>query len=87
MNYLADENMEDDDIDYDITFPSPHTDLDDSDEVLDEYVFEGESKEPVVFLVGWAGCQPKHLAKYSKIYEKRWGSEANLLLQIVTNWR
>lgn len=71
MNYLADENMEDDDIEYDITFPSPGVGIDDSDGELDEYVIEGESKEPVVFLIGCAGCQPKHLAKYCKIYEKR----------------
>ncbi|XP_061197630.1 transmembrane protein 53-like [Saccostrea echinata] len=63
--------MEDDDIEYDITFPSPSAGIDDSDEMLDDYVIEGESKEPVIILIGWAGCKPKHLTKYCKIYEKR----------------
>jgi hypothetical protein len=26
---------------------------------------------PVVVLLGWAGCQEKHLAKYDAIYEKK----------------
>lgn len=64
--------MEDDDIEYDITFPSPSTGIDDGDEILDDYVIEGESIEPVIILIGWAGCKPKHLAKYCKIYEKRY---------------
>ncbi|XP_068095637.1 transmembrane protein 53 [Hyperolius riggenbachi] len=27
--------------------------------------------EPVVFLLGWAGCKEKHLTKYSEIYHKQ----------------
>ena len=26
---------------------------------------------PVVILLGWAGCQKRHLKKYSYIYEKK----------------
>lgn len=56
MNYLVDENMEDDDIEYDIIFFFFGVGIDDSDEVFDEYVIEGELKEFVVFLIGWVGC-------------------------------
>lgn len=35
-----------------------------------EFVFVNRGDpEPVVFLLGWAGCLDKHLSKYSKIYE------------------
>ena len=27
--------------------------------------------EPVVILLGWAGCHERHLAKYGAIYEQR----------------
>ena len=30
-----------------------------------------DSVEPVVILIGWAGCLERHLAKYSAIYEHR----------------
>ena len=60
--------MEDDDIEYDITFPSP---TGPEEDIEDEYVIEGEVKEPVVILLGWAGCQEKHLQKYCQIYEER----------------
>lgn len=65
--------MEDDDLDYDITFPSPRPiqEEDDDDLVLDDFVIEGDRKEPVIILIGWAGCQDKYLAKYSQIYEKK----------------
>ena len=29
-----------------------------------------QEKEPVVFLIGWAGCTDTHLAKYSNMYAK-----------------
>lgn len=32
---------------------------------------KNETKTPVVLLLGWFGCQDKHLQKYSKIYEDR----------------
>lgn len=36
------------------------------------FVMNGETTNiPIVLLLGWAGCQDKHLAKYSKIYEDR----------------
>lgn len=42
-------------LDIHVTFPSPRND----------------GKTPVVLLLGWLGCQDKHLKKYSKIYEER----------------
>ncbi|XP_017778747.1 PREDICTED: transmembrane protein 53-like [Nicrophorus vespilloides] len=37
-----------------------------------DYVFVvNEEKVPVILLFGWAGCQDKYLAKYSKIYEEK----------------
>lgn len=49
---------EEDGIDYNIVFPEPR---------LSEKYWRG-SKEPVVILLGWAGCRDKHLSKYSSIY-------------------
>ncbi|KAL3867876.1 hypothetical protein ACJMK2_040722 [Sinanodonta woodiana] len=58
------------DVDYNIRFPSP-TSLGEEEGSEDEES-EGEiKKEPVVLLLGWLGCEEKHLAKYSDIYEKR----------------
>ncbi|XP_076811986.1 transmembrane protein 53-like isoform X2 [Clavelina lepadiformis] len=47
-------SVDQDDIDYNITFPSATS----------------EEAEPVVFLLGWVGSKDKHVAKYSAIYEK-----------------
>lgn len=58
--------MEDDDLEYDITFPSPNTaDLDGSnpDCLLNR-------TEPVVILLGWLGCKEKYLLKYGEIYDQ-----------------
>ena len=60
--------MEDDDIEYDITFPSPVSADDDEEGADGGYV---ERKEPVVILLGWLGCQEKHISKYSQIYDQR----------------
>lgn len=30
-----------------------------------------KTKEPVVILLGWAGCKDKHLSKYSSIYNEQ----------------
>ena len=30
-----------------------------------------ETVEPVVILLGWAGCQEKNLRKYSALYDSR----------------
>ncbi|XP_061696105.1 transmembrane protein 53 [Syngnathoides biaculeatus] len=53
--------MENDEIDYNIVFP---------DEDTSETHWRG-TKEPVVILLGWAGCKDKHLTKYSAIYNKQ----------------
>ena len=61
--------MEDDDIEYDITFPSPVSVPDEDEEDADgNYLGQ---KEPVVILLGWLGCHEKHIAKYSQIYDQR----------------
>ena len=46
--------MADDDIDYNITFPSKAG------------VNGEDEKEPVILLLGWAGCEDKYLSKYSR---------------------
>nr|XP_002127410.1 transmembrane protein 53 isoform X1 [Ciona intestinalis] len=46
---------ENDDIEYNIAFPNASSD----------------ETEAVVFLLGWAGAEDRHLAKYSNIYEKQ----------------
>ncbi|XP_061654350.1 transmembrane protein 53 [Phyllopteryx taeniolatus] len=53
--------MENDEIDYNIVFP---------DEETTETHWQG-TKEPVVILLGWAGCKDKHLTKYSSIYNEQ----------------
>ncbi|XP_069567480.1 transmembrane protein 53 [Brachyistius frenatus] len=47
-----------DEIDYNIVFPDAGT---------SERHWQG-TKEPVVILLGWAGCKDRHLSKYSSIY-------------------
>lgn len=63
-----------DDLDYHITFPSPlppdSTDDIDEDE-LEEPAALVETIEPVVILLGWMGCQDKHLIKFSDFYGKK----------------
>lgn len=58
--------MEDDDLEYDITFPTPLP----ADTLNDEEVLL-EKKEPVVILLGWLGCTEKYLSKYGQIYDER----------------
>ncbi|KAJ8270871.1 hypothetical protein GJAV_G00120210 [Gymnothorax javanicus] len=53
--------MGDANIDYNIVFP---------ESFVTERHWQG-SKEPVVILLGWAGCKDKHLTKYSSIYNDR----------------
>ncbi|KAF3698939.1 Transmembrane protein 53 [Channa argus] len=53
--------MADDEIDYNIVFPDAGT---------SERHWQG-TKEPVVILLGWAGCKDKHLNKYSSIYNEQ----------------
>ncbi|XP_033738662.1 transmembrane protein 53-like [Pecten maximus] len=69
------EKGEDDlELDYHITFPTPTSgdvfDDDDADLLHDFVDVSGEVVEPVVILIGWAGCKDQYLAKYSKIYEQ-----------------
>lgn len=69
--------MEEDDFEYDITFPTRKAfSLNEAAcpaENLDDFAYEGDSSEPepVVFLLGWAGCKDKYLAKYSEFYVQR----------------
>ncbi|XP_051984632.1 transmembrane protein 53 [Xyrauchen texanus] len=53
--------MGEDVIDYNIVFPEA---------LISEKHWRG-SKEPVVILLGWAGCRDKHLSKYSSIYNEQ----------------
>ncbi|XP_037643197.1 transmembrane protein 53 [Sebastes umbrosus] len=53
--------MADDEIDYNIVFPDAGT---------SERHWQ-RTKEPVVILLGWAGCKDKHLSKYSSIYNEQ----------------
>ncbi|XP_041658310.1 transmembrane protein 53 [Cheilinus undulatus] len=53
--------MADEGIDYNIVFPDAGT---------SEKHWQG-TKEPVVILLGWAGCKDKHLSKYSSIYNEQ----------------
>ncbi|KAG7525040.1 transmembrane protein 53 [Solea senegalensis] len=53
--------MAEDEIDYNIVFPDAGT---------TERHWQG-TKEPVVILLGWAGCKDKHLSKYSAIYNEQ----------------
>nr|XP_057923291.1 transmembrane protein 53 [Doryrhamphus excisus] len=53
--------MADDGIDYNIVFPDAET----------SEAHWQETKEPVVILLGWAGCKDKHLTKYSAIYNEQ----------------
>ncbi|XP_029971845.1 transmembrane protein 53 [Salarias fasciatus] len=53
--------MATDEIDYNIVFPDAGT---------SERHWQG-TKEPVVILLGWAGCKDKHLSKYSSIYNEQ----------------
>ncbi|KAK1786683.1 hypothetical protein P4O66_016990, partial [Electrophorus voltai] len=48
-------------VDCNVVFPEPH---------LSERYWRG-SKEPVVLLLGWAGCRDRHLSKYSSIYNRK----------------
>nr|CAD7255730.1 unnamed protein product [Timema shepardi] len=65
-------NMEGDDLEYYIKFPSPTPKDSSSSSEVEEFVFVyDEDKLPVVILLGWAGCQDKYLSKYSAIYEER----------------
>jgi len=49
-----------------ITFPLLHND----DEHDDPAELKYSNDVPVVILLGWSGCQRRHLKKYSAIYEK-----------------
>lgn len=64
------------DIEYHITFPSPPAE--ESKESLDDIADVDEAgddeplrREPVVILLGWLGCDDKHLTKYGQIYQQK----------------
>ncbi|XP_051868939.1 transmembrane protein 53 isoform X2 [Pristis pectinata] len=61
--------MSDSELEYTIVFPDP------SDSDLKE--------DPVIILLGWAGCQDKHLAKYSYIYK----NQGCVVLRYISPWR
>ncbi len=55
-------------LDYRITFPSPPGKNFASESSGQE---DAPNVEPVIILLGWVGCQEKHLAKYAKIWEQK----------------
>ncbi|XP_041064655.1 transmembrane protein 53 [Carcharodon carcharias] len=61
--------MGDKDLEYTIVFPEP------SD--------SGFKENPVIILLGWGGCQDKHLAKYSYIYK----NQGCIVLRYTVPWR
>lgn len=58
-------------IDYHVTFPPPSSVSDPCIDVADDSQPSSKKREPVVILLGWAGCIDRHLVKYSAIYDKR----------------
>lgn len=46
------------DVEYDVTFPRPGKHL-------------TTGKEPIVYLLGWAGCEHRYLSKYGVLYEEQ----------------
>lgn len=62
----------DDDLEFYITFPTPTALGTSSDEEGFDFALDPEgATEPLVFVLGWAGCTDRQLSKYSKIYEER----------------
>jgi len=55
-----------------ITLPSMFDGTDNQVMLSDDSAGLNYDKDvPVVILLGWAGCQKRHLKKYSYIYEKK----------------
>lgn len=65
-------------IEYYLKFPTPSSELPEhpssltNSSVVDDFVLvHNEARPPAVILLGWAGCQDKHLAKYGSIYNDK----------------
>ncbi|XP_044157788.1 transmembrane protein 53 [Bufo gargarizans] len=63
--------MGDSDMDYSLVLPEP------------QGCRWDQQREPVVILLGWAGCKDKHLAKYSAIYQ----GEGCVVIRFTAAWR
>ncbi|XP_078417206.1 transmembrane protein 53 [Cetorhinus maximus] len=61
--------MGDKDLEYTVVFSEPND--------------SGFKENPVIILLGWAGCQHKHLAKYSYIYN----NQGCIVLRYTVPWR
>ncbi|XP_002741414.1 transmembrane protein 53-like [Saccoglossus kowalevskii] len=61
--------MADEDLEFHVIFP-PALSPEERPKAEDS-IYLDDNKEPVVILLGWTGCQNKHLAKYSAIYQQR----------------
>ncbi|XP_022087294.1 transmembrane protein 53-like [Acanthaster planci] len=61
---MADTQVED--LEYHVTFPTAISA--DSGDGNSDNPAQSDRKEPVVILLGWAGCEDRHLSKYSAIY-------------------
>lgn len=59
---------------YSVHFPesdNPNEEEDEKNSFEIIHKSEAENLAPVIVLLGWAGCQEKHLAKYSPMYERK----------------
>lgn len=68
---MAEKEPMDEELDYRITFPSPAGKDYAEEEIQDEGRDKVEQPEPVVILLGWLGCQERHLAKYAAVWEQK----------------
>ncbi|XP_048395797.2 transmembrane protein 53 isoform X1 [Stegostoma tigrinum] len=61
--------MGDKDLEYTVVFPDPND--------------FGFKEDPVVILLGWGGCQDKHLSKYSYMYK----NQGCIVLRYIAPWQ
>ena len=62
-------DVETEDLEYHVTFPTAISSAD--GEGNGENTSQSDRREPVVILLGWMGCEDRHLSKYSAIYHSK----------------
>jgi len=73
QRHFFDSSAEGEELEYSAQFANQVAKYDSEEEGHDdsiEVLAELKAKEPVIFIIGWAGCLEKHLAKYSSMYSK-----------------